>query len=34
MAIKRVDKLKNVANVTKEILRDPLQTERQIAKKL
>ena len=34
MAIKRVDKLRNVANVAKEILSDPLQTEREIAKKL
>ena len=34
MAIKRVDKLRNTANVLKERLKDPTQTTRDIAKKI
>ena len=34
MAIARADKLKNVANVAKELLKNPAQTEREIAKKI
>lgn len=34
MAIQKANKLRNVANVAKEILKDPTQTEREIADKL
>jgi hypothetical protein len=34
MAIEKANKLRNVTNVAKELLKDPTQTEREVAEKL